>query len=135
TMGFLVILLLCGVGYLIYWILSIRSREMIFGILRAGGMHKGEIFHILINEQIFCGGFSVAAGILIGKLSCDMFVPILQTAYVAANQILPLQLITRQQDLIRLYGVTGAVLALCLCILFGLVQRLNVAKALKLGEE
>lgn len=135
TMGFLVILLLCGVGYLIYWILSIRSREMIFGILRAGGMHRGEIFHILINEQIFCGGFSVAAGILIGRLSCDMFVPILQTAYVASNQILPLQLITRQQDLIRIYGVTGGVLALCLCILFALVQKLNVAKALKLGEE
>ena len=135
TMGFLVILLLCGVGYLIYWILSIRSREMIFGILRAGGMHKGEIFHILINEQIFCGGFSVAAGIFIGKLCCDMFVPILQTAYVASNQILPLQLITRQQDMIRLYSVTGAVLALCLCILFTLVQKLNVAKALKLGEE
>lgn len=135
TMGFIVILLLCGVGYLIYWILSIRSREMLFGILRANGMHRGEIFHILINEQIFCGGFSVAAGILIGRLACTMFVPILQTAYAASNQVLPLQLITNERDMLRLYGVVAAVLAACLLVLLVLVQKLNVAKALKMGEE
>lgn len=135
TMGYLVIILLCAVGYLIYWILSIRSREMIFGILRANGMHKGEIFHILINEQIFCGGFSVAVGISIGKLVCRMFVPILQTAYAASNQVLPMRLITNGQDMVKLYGVTAAVLAVCLMVLFFLVQKLNVAKALKMGEE
>ena len=35
TMGFIVTILLCAVGYLIYWIMSVRSREMIFGVLRA----------------------------------------------------------------------------------------------------
>ena len=135
TMGFLVVIVLCGVGYLIYWILSIRSREMLFGILRAGGMHKGEIFHILLNEQIFCGGYSVAAGILIGSLTCRLFVPILQNAYTAADQVLPLRLITEEGDMVRLYGVVGAVLALCLLVLLGLVRKLNVAKALKMGEE
>ena len=135
TMGFLVVMLLCGVGYLIYWILSIRSRELLFGILRAGGMHKGEIFHILFNEQIFCGGYSVAAGILIGKLTCRMFVPILQNAYTASDQVLPLRLITEEGDLVRLYGVVGTVLALCLLVLLILVRKLNVAKALKMGEE
>lgn len=135
TMGFLVIILLCGVGYLIYWVLSIRSREMLFGILRAGGMHRGEIFHILLNEQIFCGGYSVAAGVLIGKLTCRMFVPILQNAYAASNQVLPLRLITDRQDMIRLCGVVGTVLLLCLLVLLVLVRKLNVAKALKMGEE
>lgn len=135
TMGFLMIMLLCAVGYLIYWILSIRSREMIFGILRANGMHKGEIFHILINEQIFCGGYSVVLGILIGKLTCKMFVPILQTAYAAADQVLPMRLITDRRDMFRLYGVLAAVLAVCLLVLFWLVRKMNVAKALKMGEE
>lgn len=135
TMGFLITILLCAVGYLIYWILSIRSREMIFGILRANGMYKREIFHILINEQIFCGGFSVLAGIVIGRLTCNMFVPILQTAYAAADQALPMRLITNEQDMIRLYSIIAAVLLLCVLILFGLIRRLNVTKALKLGEE
>ena len=135
TMGFLMTMILCAAGYLIYWILSIRSRELVFGILRANGMHRGEIFHILINEQIFCGGFAVLAGTFTGLLSSKMFVPILQTAYAASDQVLPLRLITKWQDMVRLYGVIGAMLLICLIVLVVLVRKLDVAKALKLGEE
>ncbi len=135
TMGFIVTIILCGVGYLIYWIMSIRSREMLFGVLRACGMHKGELFHMLINEQIFSGLLSILAGIGIGKVASDMFVPILQTAYAATNQILPMKLITNPVDLLRLYSVIGIVVVVCLVVLIALVFKLNVAKALKLGEE
>ncbi len=135
TMGFLMTMILCAAGYLIYWILSIRSRELVFGILRANGMHRGEIFHILINEQIFCGGFAVLAGTFTGLLASKMFVPILQIAYAASDQVLPLRLITKQQDMVRLYGVIGVMLFICLLVLVVLVRKLDVAKALKLGEE
>lgn len=135
TMGFVVTILLCAVGYLIYWIMSIRSREMMFGVLRACGMHKGELFHMLMNEQIFSGVFSVFAGIGIGKLASTMFVPLLQQAYAAANQVLPMKLVVNPADMIRLYGVIAAVMVICLLVLILLLFKLNVAKALKLGEE
>lgn len=135
TMGFIVTMILCAVGYLIYWIMSIRSREMLFGVLRACGMHKGELFHMLINEQIFSGVFSVLAGLTIGKIASEMFVPILQTAYAASNQVLPMQLITDTADMTRLYIVIIGTMALCLLVLIVIVFKLNVVKALKLGEE
>lgn len=135
TMGFIVTILLCGVGYLIYWIMSIRSREMMFGVLRACGMHRGELFHMLINEQIFCGVFSVLAGIGIGKLTSVLFVPMIQQAYAAANQVLPMRLVVNSSDMLRLYGVIGAVMVVCLAVLAALLFKLNVTKALKLGEE
>ncbi len=135
TMGFLVTMLLCATGYMIYWILSIRSREMVFGILRAQGMHKGEIFHLLINEQIFCGGFSILAGALIGYLSSRMFVPILQMAFGTSEQVLPTKLVIQSGDMFRLFGVVGGVMVICLLLLAVIVWKLNVAKALKIGEE
>ena len=135
TMGFLMTMLLCAAGYLLYWVLAIRSREMFFGVLRAKGMRKGEIFHLLINEQIFCGGFCVIAGSFIGILASKMFVPILQIAYAASDQVLPIRLITQDQDMVRLLSVIGAVMTVCLVILVVLVRTLNVAKALKLGED
>lgn len=135
TMGFIVTIILCGVGYLIYWIMSIRSREMLFGVLRACGMHKGELFHMLINEQIFSGVLSIFAAVGIGSITTKMFVPMIQTAYAASNQVLPMQLITNPQDMVRLYGVVAGVMALCLLVLIILVFKLNVTKALKLGEE
>ena len=135
TMGFIVTIILCAVGYLIYWIMSIRSREMIFGVLRACGMHKGELFHMLMNEQIFSGVLSIFAGIGIGSLTSRMFVPMLQTAYAASNQVLPMKLIVNQTDMVRLYVVIAGVMAVCLVTLIVLVFKLNVTKALKLGEE
>lgn len=135
TMSFMVTLVLCAAGYLIYWIMSIRSREMIFGVLRACGMHKGEVFHMLINEQIFSGLTSILAGVGIGKLTSKMFVPMIQSAYAAADQVLPMKLITNQMDMIRLYGVVAGVMIVCLAVLIVLVFKMNVAKALKLGEE
>lgn len=135
TMSFMVTLVLCAAGYLIYWIMSIRSREMIFGVLRASGMHKEELFHMLINEQIFSGLASILAGVGIGKLTSKMFVPMIQSAYAAADQVLPMKLITNPMDMVRLYSVVAAVMVVCLIVLILLVFKMNVAKALKLGEE
>lgn len=135
TMGFIVTIILCAVGYLIYWIMSIRSREMVFGVLRACGMHKGELFHMLIDEQLFSGVLSIFAGIGIGTLTSRMFVPMLQMAYAASNQVLPMKLIVDQTDMNRLYVVIAGVMATCLLTLLILVLKLNVTKALKLGEE
>ncbi|MGN0143316.1 MAG: ABC transporter permease [Roseburia sp.] len=135
TMSFLVTILLCAAGYLIYWVMSIRQREMMFGVLRACGMHKGEIFHMLTIEQIFSGVLSVAAGFGIGKAASEMFTAMFQTAYAAADQVLPVRLVTNAGDLVQLYGVTAVVMVACLFILAVLVFKMNVAKALKLGEE
>ncbi len=135
TMGFIVTLILCAVGYLIYWIMAIRSREMIFGVLRASGMHKDEVFRMLMNEQIFCGLASILAGVGIGKLTSKMFVPMLQSAYAATNQVLPMRLITNQTDMVRLYVVVAGVMVVCLLVLIVIVFKMNVAKALKLGED
>ncbi len=90
---------------------------------------------MLINEQIFSGVFAILGGVGIGHLSSGMFVPMLQTAYAASNQVLPMELITRRSDMLRLYGVVAAVMALCLAVLIFIVFRMNVARALKLGEE
>ncbi len=135
TMGFIVTILLCAIGYLIYWIMAIRERELVFGVLRACGLHKGEVVHMLINEQIFCGVFSIIAGIGIGRLSSEMFVPILQQAYASENQALPMRLITNAADMYRLYGVISAAMILALIVLIFILFKMNVTKALKLGEE
>ena len=135
TMGFVVTIVLCAVGYLIYWVMSIRERELIFGVLRATGFHKGEIFHMLLNEQVFSGVFSILAGIGIGKLTSKLFVPILQQAYSSENQALPMRLITVASDMYRLYGVIAGVMIIVLLVLVFILFRMNVTKALKLGEE
>ncbi len=135
TMSFIVILLLCCIGYLIYWILSIRNRELLFGVFRAMGMSKKEIIHMLINEQLFTGGLAIALGAGIGVLASRMFIPMIQIAYSGEDQALPLELLTRSSDMVRLFIIVSLVLAACLCVLANIINKLKIAQALKLGED
>jgi putative ABC transport system permease protein len=135
TLGFIVTMSLCVVGYLLYWIMSIRERELIFGVLRACGFHKSEMTRMLVYEQIFSGVFSSLSGIGIGKLTSEMFVPLLQASYATSEQILPMRLITRASDMYRMYGIIAGVMIVCIITLVIMLFRMNVTGALKLGEE
>lgn len=135
TVGFIVVLVLCTVGFLIYWILSIRQRALQMGIFRAMGMTMREIVTMLINEQIWISGLSIAAGAGIGWAASKLYVPIIQIAYAASDQLVPLRVVMSASDHAQLFLIVGAVMAVCLCILGGLVKRMKIAKALKLGED
>ena len=134
-MSFIVILVLCGAGFLIYWILSIRSRELLFGVFRAMGMSKGAILHMLVNEQIFSSLLSIGLGALIGVIASRNFVPLIQIAYSADHQSLPLELITQTSDMVRLFAIIGIVFVVCMIILSRIVLSMKITNALKLGED
>ncbi|MCQ2496779.1 MAG: ABC transporter permease [Lachnospiraceae bacterium] len=135
TMSFITILLICSIGYLIYWTLSIRSRELLFGIFRAMGMSRSEIIHMLVNEQVFTGVVAIGFGLGIGWLASKLYVPIIQIAYSATDRSLPLELITETGDVVRLLVIIGIVFIGCLIALINQVFRMKISQALKLGED
>ena len=135
TMSFIVVLILCCVGFLIYWILSIRSRELLFGVFRAMGMKKRSIIWMLINEQIFSSGISIVIGAVIGVVASKCFVPLVQIFYSTTNQAIPLAVVSRTDDMIRLFGVIAAVILICMIILGVIISHIKISQALKLGED
>lgn len=135
TIGFIIVLVLCTTGFLIYWILSIQSRTLQFGIFRAMGMTGREVLSMLVNEQLFISGASIASGVLVGKVGAELFVPLVQIAYSAADQVIPLEVISEMSDYMRLGVVIGAMLILCMIILCILISKIKISQALKLGED
>ena len=135
TMSFITILLICAIGYVIYWMLSIRSRELLFGIFRAMGMTRSEIIRMLVNEQAFTGIFGIVFGLVIGWLASKLYVPIIQIAYSAADRVLPLELITKNSDIARLVIIIVIMFLICIGILIRQVFRMKISQALKLGED
>ena len=135
TMSFITILLICAIGYVIYWMLSIRSRELLFGIFRAMGMTRGEIILMLSGEQAFTGLFGIVFGLVIGWIASKLYVPIIQIAYSAADRALPLKLITKGTDVARLIIIILIMFAICMGILINQVYRMKISQALKLGED
>ena len=135
TMSFIVILILCCTGFLIYWILSIRQRELLFGVFRAMGMTRREVIQMLVNEQIFSSGVSIVIGTVIGLLASKMFVPLVQIFYASTDQAIPLEVVNKPLDMIRLFSIIGIVIVVCMVVLGKLISKINISQALKLGED
>lgn len=135
TMSFIVVLILCCAGFLIYWILSIRQRELLFGVFRAMGMKESEIIMMLVNEQIFSSGLSIVIGAVIGVLASKFFVPLVQIFYSTTEQAVPLVVVNKNVDMVRLFGVIGFVILICMIILAFIITKIRISQALKLGED
>lgn len=135
TVGFIVVLLLCFVGFLIYWILSIQTRVLQFGIFRAMGMSMREVIGMLFTEQLFLSGSAIGLGVVVGLLVSRLFVPLIQIGYTAADQTLPLEVVGASSDFIRLFTVIAGMVVLCMAVLGIRISRIRISQALKLGED
>jgi putative ABC transport system permease protein len=135
TANFIIVLMLCAVGFLIYWILSIRSRELQFGIFRAMGMSMKEVILMLVCEQILISGSSILIGVAAGKLVTRLYLPLIQLAYSGNSQVLPIRMITYTSDSIRLTAIIAMMIVVCMAILAWLISKIRIAQALKLGED
>ncbi len=135
TADFLVALILCIIGYMIYWITSIRDRELLFGIYRAQGITKKEINKMLIIEQAFLSIMAIVAGIIAGLLASKFFARIFAAVYLPQKHSVSVFVNANVGDMLRLGAVLILVVAICVVWIRRIVRGLNITEALKLGED
>jgi len=135
TLGFIVTLCITFIGFLIYWILSIRSRLLQFGIFRAMGLSKMKIVSMLLWEQLFVSGSAILAGLGIGLLASRLFVPMLQLIYAPSEQTPPFMITISPSDYAAIFIAIGSMLITGLVVLSVMIRKLKVDQVLKLGED
>lgn len=135
TLGFLLSLAVCFVGFLIYWVFSIGERTLQFGLFRAMGLGKGVIVGMLAIEQLLISGVAVAAGFGVGRLTAHLFVPLLQTVRDSAATVPPFRVVSWPLDHLRIAAVVTAMLVLGFGVLAWFIARIKIHQAVKLGEE
>jgi putative ABC transport system permease protein len=135
TLGFIVTLCITLIGYLIYWVLSIRSRLLQFGVLRAMGLSRLGLIASLVWEQLLVSGSAIIAGFGVGIIASRLFVPTLQFIYSASEQVPPFLTTASRSDYITLLSAFGVMLAAGLIILTVMIRRFKIDQILKLGED
>ena len=135
TIDFIITLLVCVVGFLIYWILSMKDRVLQFGVFRAMGLSERSVIGILLSEQALISATAILIGTGIGVLASRLFVPMIQLAYAASDQFIPFLIVTSTGDYARLFSVVGSAMLICIIILGVIASRIKIAQALKLGED
>ncbi|MFD0680306.1 MULTISPECIES: ABC transporter permease [unclassified Paenibacillus] len=135
SLGFLVSVLVSLVGYILYWFFNLSSRVVQFGVLRAMGLSRRQLTGMLLLEQGFTAGLSIALGVGIGKLTSYLFLPFLQTAENVKTQVPPFRVVFNARDTDQLYIVVAFMMLTGAGLLFLHIRRLRVHQAVKLGEE
>lgn len=135
TLGFIIIMIMCIIGFLIYWILSIKSRTLQFGILRAMGMKFREIIAMIVYEQLLVSGVAIFTAMFIGGITSDLFVPLFQSIFDASQSVPAFAVMPDRDDYLKLYIVIGAMLITGFLILGRLIKKIKISQALKLGED
>jgi len=135
TLGFVISMLICFFGFLIFWLLTLSGRTLQYGILRAMGIPFPQIIGMLISEQLFISGAAVIIGVLIGNLISELFVPLFEMSFSTTEQVPPFQIVYQLSDYVQVYSIIGCMLLIGLLILGFRLSRTRVAQALKLGEE
>lgn len=135
TMGFIIVLILCAVGLLIYWIISVQSRSLQFGIFRAMGMTSKDIIVMLLCEQAIIVVPTIAAGTVLGFVTSELFVPLIQIAYASTELTLPLTMAGAFGDILKMFIAVIIAVVICVYVVNKLVDMVKISQALKLGED
>ncbi|MFY0542876.1 ABC transporter permease [Brevibacillus sp. H7] len=135
TLGFLLSMLITFTGYLMYWVLTLGSRKLQYGVFRAMGLSFPQLVRILAWEQALTFGAAFLLGIAGGKLCNTLFLPALGIYLEAGDQVPPFAIVSRTADELVIYGFVGVTLAVGIAILAALLSRLQIHQAVKLGED
>lgn len=135
TLGFIINLLVTMAGTIIFWIITIKSRTLQFGILRAMGLSLKKVIEMIVCELIVVSGSGIITGVIVGNLSSKLFVPLLQITRNSANNVPPFIVAGNTADYIKLYGVLVFMLITCFVVLGLIISKININQALKLGED
>jgi putative ABC transport system permease protein len=128
-------MIICGAGFIIFWILSIRQRVLQFGIFRAMGLTKRELVTIILWEQILISAVAVIMGILIGGLASELFVPLFQIVEAGTDRLIPFATAYKRQDYFRIYALVVAMLAIGITAISRFTTHIKMDQAVKLGED
>lgn len=135
TLCFIIALILCAVGFMIYWITSIRQRELLFGIYRAMGMSVKDVNKMLINEHVFSTFLSVITGGIVGMVSTLVFSGLYGVVYLPKKHVMDIYVYYEAADIIKLASAVILMIFVCLVVLRKIIKSMNITQALKLGEE
>ena len=72
---------------------------------------------------------------IIGGITSDLFVPLFRSMYSPIEQIPPFRVAALQSDYIKIYVIIVLMLGGGFAILGNLIKKLDINKALKLGED
>ena len=134
SVGFVAAAALTALGFLFYSLLSFQRRFVELGTLRAIGLSTGQLSALLGWEQALLIGVGMLGGTLIGVSASLLFIPFLQVRGGQHPQTPPFVVQIAWEQIAIIYLVFGVMLMGAILLTIGLLRRMKLFQAVKLGE-
>jgi putative ABC transport system permease protein len=121
-------------GFLVFAIVSFKRRFIELGMLRAIGLSVGQMAIFLAGEQaaLILTGMGLGTGL--GVWASTIFIPYFQVGSDKTALVPPFVVQIAWEQIGAIYAIFGAMFIVVVAILIGLLIRMKVFEAVKLGE-
>lgn len=134
SVGFVSSALLTVLGFLLYALFSFRRRFIEMGMLRAIGLSIRQMTSLLAAELAFLVLLGIGVGTALGVFASRLFVPFLQIGASTQSQYPPFQIEIAWLSIVEIYVLFALLFLAALSVLSGLLVRMRIFQAIKLGE-
>lgn len=134
SVGFAAAAFLAAFGFLLNMLFSFRRRYIELGILRAIGLSAQQMTLLLASELAFLIITALVVGTALGAWMSKLFIPYLQVGNTLAARIPPYLVTIGWDSIVRIYILLGVLFVVTLALLAGLLLRMRINQAVKLGE-
>lgn len=135
TFAFIMTMIVAFTGFVVYWALSIKERELQFGIIRALGLSKKKVYKIILIEQIIFTIGALVIGTIIGSKIFELIAPITNESNLQGSIALPILMQYLPSDYIKIFSIVSIMIIVVLIILITYISKLKINQAVKLGED
>ena len=135
NVSFIISMIICIIGFLIYWLTSIYSRQLYFGVYRAMGMGMKRINSMLVKEHLLSTMTSLLSSVIVGVLTSVLFTRLISSIYLPEKHSIPLRVYLSYEGFIRIGILMLMALVLCMVIIRRFIKKMNITEAIKLGED
>ena len=133
SLGFIVAIVMSGLGFLLHALFALRQRILQFGLLRAIGLSTEQITAVVVFEKLFLVLLAAVGGTLIGALTAALFVPLLQIGTAVHGSTPPFVVAPAWGQAVKIYLAFVVMVTVTLAIVIGQLRQLRIYEAIKLG--
>jgi len=133
--GYVLTSLLSIVGFVTYFAMNARRREMTYGVLRTMGLSPVQLYTSMLIEQVVLIVSGLALGTLLGVLLNSLILPRLPITLGKLPPVPPFRPYDDWAAVGQIYLVLGGALVLCLSVATVLLWRVRLHRVLRIGEE
>ncbi|WBW94965.1 ABC transporter permease [Oceanirhabdus sp. W0125-5] len=135
TISFILSMIVTLLGFMIYWCICIKERELQFGILRSLGLKIRKIYTMIFVEQILVTGTSLIVGIGIGQFISSKFLPVVTEIVFGNSLVLPIVDYIANSDYLLIVAIFIISVIFVLVIILKYISTIKISQAIKIGED